>query len=165
MAKKTLLKPEIKKILDKAVRSELYASNLYKQIANICQSMGLFGAQKYFLNESNEELNHYQSLVDYVNDMGDLIEMPIIPAVEESPKSLMEALNESYAFELELMHQYEKHYEDAEDKMDCITATFLIGFMQIQRKAVGEYADLISRLELAPNDLLEFDEYMGELVK
>lgn len=163
--KKSILKPASEKILDKGVERELYASNLYKAMANFCQMVGLFGAQAYFKNESAEELEHYQKLVDYANDMGYLIEVPTVKAVEDMPNSLSQCLSMAYDFEKALMMQYQKSYEEAEEAGDCITASFLIEFMQIQRMAVGGYGDLIARLELAPNDLLEFDEYMGELVK
>lgn len=65
-----LLKPEIKIWLEKSLASELYVSNLYKHFANQLQRLGYFGAQKYYLKESADELSHYQKLADYCNDMG-----------------------------------------------------------------------------------------------
>ncbi len=160
----SLLKPEIKAWLDKSIASELYASNLYKHIANQLQRLGLFGAQKYYLKESGEELVHYQKIVDYINDMGDVATIPSIPKMSDKINSLMDALEISYETEYELMKQYQEFYEKAEDEYkDCVTGTFLIEFLQIQRKSVGEYADLISRLQLNPTDLLEMDEYLEEL--
>jgi ferritin len=159
----SLLKPDIKKWLNKSVESELYASNLYKHIANQLQRLGLFGSQKYFLNESSEELTHYQKLVDYTNDMGDVIEIPQVPKINETIKSIKDALTVAYDFELSLMRQYEKFYDEAEDKFsDCVTATFIIELIQIQRQSVGDYGDLIARYDRNPNDVFEFDEYLGE---
>lgn len=66
----SLLNNEIKSLLEKALASELYVSNLYKHIANQLQRLGYFGAQSYFLKESADELSHYQKLSDYCNDMG-----------------------------------------------------------------------------------------------
>jgi len=159
----SLLKPDIKKWLNKSVESELYASNLYKHIANQLQRLGFFGSQKYFLNESSEELTHYQKLVDYTNDMGDVIEIPQVPKIAHSVKSIKDALKVAYDFELSLMEDYQKFYEEAEDKYsDCITATFIIELINIQRRSVGEYGDLIARYDRNPNDVFEFDEYLGE---
>lgn len=158
----SLLKPEIKTWLDKSIASELYASNLYKHIANQLQRMGLFGAQKYYLKESADELEHYQRLVDYVNDMGSVAEVPAVPKMTDKIANLMDALEISYETELELMKQYQEFYEKAEDDYgDCVTATFIIEFLQIQRKSVGEYGDLIAKLSLNA-DLYEFDEFLGE---
>lgn len=160
----SLLKPEIKSWLEKSLASELYVSNLYKHIANQMQRLGFFGVQKYYLKESAEELTHYQKLVDYINDMGDVCPVPAVSKISDKVMSIGDALELSYEAELDLMKQYQKFYEEAEDKYeDCITATFIIEFLQIQRKSVGEYGDLISRLEKNKNDVFEFDEYMGEL--
>lgn len=158
----TLLKPKIKDLLNKSILSELYASNLYKHIANQLQRLGLFGSQKFFLKESAEELEHYQTIVNYVNDMGDVADMPQIPTMKDKVNSLSDAIEIAYETEVELMKHYQEAYELAEDSKDCITATFFIDFMQIQRKAVGQYGDLISRLKLN-GDIYQFDKELGKL--
>lgn len=161
---KSLLKPEIKAWFEKSLASELHASNLYKHIANQLQRLGLFGAQKYFLKESAEELTHYQKLVDIINDLGDVAPVPEVPKMMDKITSISDALEVSYETELDLMNQYKKFYDEAEDKYgDCVTAIAIQEFITIQRLSVGEYGDLISRYELNPKDVFEFDEYMGEL--
>ena len=52
MLPKMIISADCKKMLDEAVHSELYASNLYKHIANQLQRIGYFGATKFFLKES-----------------------------------------------------------------------------------------------------------------
>jgi len=159
----SLLKPEIKTWLEKSLASELYASNLYKHIANQLQKLGYFGGQSYYLKESMEELSHYQKLADYCNDMGWVAPVPAVPKISDQISNISDALEISYETELELLKQYQKFYEEAEDKMeDCITATFIIEFMQIQRRSVGTVADLLARLNLK-GDVYEFDEYLKEL--
>ncbi len=161
MAITSLLKPDVKKWLDKSVASELYASNLYKHIANQLQRLGFFGTQSFFLKESVEELTHYQKLVDYVNDMGSVASMPNVPAMTEEIKSIMDALTTAYETEVELMKQYQEFYEKAEDDYgDCVTATFIQQFLLIQSKSVGQYGDLISRLSQNPTDVFQFDHFM-----
>ena len=159
---KSLLNNEIKSLLEKALASELYVSNLYKHIANQLQRLGYFGAQSYFLKESADELSHYQKLSDYCNDMGWVAPVPAVPKMSDKISNISDALEISYEAELDLLNQYKKFYEEAEDKYDdCITATFIIEFLQIQRKSVGEYGDLIAKLNLN-GDIYEFDEEMGK---
>ena len=158
----SLLNNEIKSLLEKALASELYVSNLYKHIANQLQRLGYFGAQSYYLKESAEELTHYQRLSDYCNDMGWVAPVPAVPKMSDKISNISDALEISYEAELDLLNQYKKFYEEAEDKYDdCITATFIIEFLQIQRKSVGEYGDLIAKLNLN-GDIYEFDEEMGK---
>ena len=71
-----------KKLLNEAVGHELYASNFYKYAASCCQKQGLFGAQKFFENESADELKHYYKLRDFFNDRGDEADMPQVDEVD-----------------------------------------------------------------------------------
>lgn len=159
---KSILKPELKKWFEKVAAQELYASNLYKFMANQMQRMGFFGLQGYFAKESLEELNHYQKLADYVNDLQDVLGVPAVPKIDEDVTDIGKALMIAYEFEHDLMGMYQDFYEASEKAGDCVTASFLIEFMQIQRKSVGEYGDFISRYEQNPKDVFEFDEYFKD---
>ena len=163
---KSLLTPSIKNGLQQAIEYELYQSNLWKHIANQLQRLGLFGGQKYFLAESAEELTHYQILVDGINDFGDVADMPKIDAIKDKIESLDDALTIGYEMEVEVYKFYKKLYSTIEEE-DCSVAQFILQFIEIQRKAVGAYGDLLSRYEIAKKtqEILEFDEYLGELVK
>ncbi len=163
----SLLKPEIKKWLQKSIESELYASNLYKHIANQLQRLGFFGAQKFFLHESGDELKHYQLIVDYLNDMGDVAAIPNIEAINDPILSIGTALSISYETELDLLNQYKEFYRIAEKNDDCVTGEFLLQFLKIQRNSVGEFGDFISRYQKCGMNeaaILEFDEFMEDKV-
>jgi ferritin len=55
MTPKMIISTELKNMLDDAVHSELYASNLYKHIANQLQRIGYLGATKFFLKERDRK--------------------------------------------------------------------------------------------------------------
>ncbi len=161
---KSLLTPSMKKGLQKAIYAELYQSNLWKHIANQLQRLGYFGGQKYFLAESAEELTHYQVFVDFINDMGDVADVPKIDAVEDDIESIATALQVAYDMELDVYNQYKKFYEEAEDE-DVTVSIFMQQFVTIQLKAVGTYGDLISRYNKCGTNeaaILEFDRYLSK---
>ena len=161
---KNLLSPSMKKGLQKAIYAELYQSNLWKHIANNLQRLGFFGGQKYFLAESAEELTHYQIFVDFINDMGDVADVPKIDAIEDEIDSIATALQVAYDMELDVYNQYKKLYEEA-DEEDCAVGIFLQQFVTIQLKAVGVYGDLISRYNRCGTNeaaILEFDRYLSK---
>ena len=161
---KNLLSPSMKKGLQKAIYAELYQSNLWKHIANQLQRWGYFGGQKYFLAESAEELTHYQIFVDFINDMGDVADVPKIDAIEDEIDSIATALQVAYDMVLDVYHQYKKFYKEAEDE-DCAVGIFLQQFVTIQLKAVGSYGDLISRYNRCGTNeaaILEFDRYLSK---
>lgn len=161
---KNLLTAELTDWLQKSIESELYASHLYKHIANQLQRLGFFGAQKFWLKESADELTHYQIHVDFMNDMGTVAMLPAIQPIKESITSIEDALAISYNIELALLMLYKEFYKIAEEQ-DCIVDIYLHQFIDIQRKAVGEYGDLIARYTRCGKNeaaILEFDEYLGE---
>lgn len=164
MQVKNLLSPSMKTALQSGVKMELYQANLWKHLANRLQKNGLVGSQKYFLKESAEELTHYQMHVDFQNDMGDCVDMPAIEAINDKVETIGDALDIGYEIELEVYNLYKKIYKKAESE-DCVVSQFLLQFLEIQRKAVGSYGDLLARYKIAEQtkEITEFDEYLSEL--
>ena len=161
---KSLLSVNMKKGLQESIELELYQANLWKHFANNLQRLGYFGSQKYFLTESAEELGHYQIIVDFINDMGDVAGMPKIDSVTDKIDSIGSALEIGYEMELSVYKHYKDFYKKAEDE-DVSVSQFLLQFIEIQRKAVGHYGDLLAKYKIASEtkELLEFDEHINEL--
>jgi ferritin len=161
---KSLLSPSMRKGMQDAVYIELYQSNLWKSLANQLQKLGYFGSQKYFLAESAEELTHYQMHVDFMNDMGDCADLPKIDAVTDKVNDIGDALEVGYNIELDVYKQYKDFYKKAEDE-DVAVAQYILQFIEIQRKAVGHYGDLLAKYKVAEatKELLEFDEHISDV--
>ena len=161
---KSLLSANMTKWLQKSVASEIYASHLYSHMANFMQREGYFGTQEFFQKESKEELTHYQKLVDFTNDMGGVINVPMIEAISEKPKTIGDCLDIAYETELDLLKQYQEFYELAEDD-DCAISIFLQELITIQRKSVGQYGDFKSRYGKCGKDesaILNFDKWISK---
>jgi ferritin len=163
MEVKSLLSANMKKWLQKSIESELYASNFYKHLANQLQRLGYFGSQAFYLNESADELKHYQIIVEFMNDMGDVAEIPKVDAIKDKLTSIGDSLELAYEIEMDLYEQYKEFYKIAEDE-DCAVGQFLLQFIEIQRLAIGEYGDLISKYKIAEQtkEILFFDKAMGK---
>ena len=164
MSVKSLLSPSMKKGMQEAVYIELYQSNLWKSLANQLQKLGYFGSQKYFLAESAEELTHYQMHVYFMNDMGDCADLPKIDAVTDKVTDIGGALEVGYNIEMDVYKQYKDFYKKAEDE-DVSVAQYLLQFVEIQRKAVGHYGDLLAKYKIAEatKELLEFDQHIQDV--
>lgn len=158
---KKLIPANAESILQEAVHAELYISNLYLHLSNQCQRKGLFGAAKYFRAESDDERGHYQKIADFLNDRGSVAELPEIDACTEEVDGLKSAVEIAYQAELDLGDKYERWYKSASP----ITQQFLLQYLEIQRRSIGEYGDLLSRLELAGADecaILIIDKEIGD---
>jgi ferritin len=156
-----LLDKPTEDMLNKAVHAELYASHLYKHVANQMQRAGFFGTQKLFAGESADELTHYQRIADYMNDRGTMAKVPALEACTEVAADIVEAIELGYETELQLMRDYDKWYRECK----CVTTQqFLLQFLELQRKSVGEYGDLLSRLKIVEDDtcgMLLIDKELG----
>ena len=162
MPVKSLLNKADRAKLMEAVGLELHAAAKYKYFATCLQKKGYFGCQKYFNGEAEEELKHHRILTDFMNDRNDEADMPTVSAIDEDHEELLSAFMSAYDFELELEEFYCDFYSGTND---VTIQQFLLQFIEIQRKSVGEYGDLIARLELCGDDksaLLMFDHEIGE---
>jgi ferritin len=156
-----LLDKPTEDMLNKAVHAELYASHLYRHVSNQMQRVGFFGTQKFFAGESADELKHYQLIADYMNDRGAMAKVPALEACTDVATDIVDAIELGYETELQLMRDYEKWYRECK----CVTTQqFLLQFLETQRKSVGEYGDLLTRLGLVSNDkagMLMMDQELG----
>lgn len=160
--KLSLLSSIDKDLLNEAVERELYASNHYKYAASCLQKQGYFGCQKYFEGESADELEHYYKIRDFFNDRGDEADMPSIDEVEFQDESLFGIFMTSLQLEKELGDFYNRFYQTTKD---AAVQVFLMDFVKIQTKSIGEYGDLIARLNLCmgnPAAYLIFDQELGK---
>jgi len=131
-------------ILQQALQAEYKASYLYRHLSIQCQRLGLFGAAKFFANESTEEQNHAKLIEDYYNDRGSVAILPTIESPGVRVKFLSDALQAGYNAEVQLGEKYAKWHQSLMTK-DCFTAQFFLQFLEIQRLSIGEYADLLAR--------------------
>jgi ferritin len=157
---KKLISHPVELVLQQAIHAELYASHLYKHIANQCQRLGLFGASKWFQKESADELEHYQKLANYLNDRGCVAEIPALEACDEVVGNLQDALELAYDTEVTLGNRYNKWF----DQVDPMTKQLLMFYLEKQSKSTGEYGDWLSRLALAGKDecaILIIDKELG----
>jgi ferritin len=159
--KNQIIESSIASMFMDALEKEMLASHTYRHFATKMQMMGYFGTQSFFLHESNDELTHFQKLVDFLNDVGFEAEMPAIPSIDADASSLMASLKSAFDMEQELLNLYVDIYK----MNDPITQQIILEFIEIQRKAVGEYGDLIARLEIIKDDpcgLIIFDQEMKQ---
>jgi ferritin len=155
--KNLLSKSEVSKIQE-AAKKELEVSNLYKHLSNQLQGIGYFGSAKFFLNESGEELKHYQLWADFVNDRGDVLNVPEVPGQSMKLSNLREAFEVYYEFEEKLGEFYNEWYMSTKD---ASVHQRLIEFVEIQTKSIGEAGDFLATLDQCEDDkaaLLLFDK-------
>ena len=162
MAIKNQLTADVQGMLDDAVHAELFAAHLYRHVSNQLQRLGYLGAARFFRGEAADEVEHYQRHADYMNDRGAVARVPALAAADDAVASLGDALTLAYSTELALQRDYARWYGLASS--DPITQQHLLQYLEIQRRSVGEYGDLLARLERAAGDpcgIIIIDQEMG----
>lgn len=162
--KKPLLDTACVQKFEKACKYELLHAQTYRHLASQMQGVGYFGAQKFFLAEIPEEQSHFEKHIDFLSDMGVTISIPQIPAMTEKVKTLKGALEMAYSTELDLLEYYREMVKE-EGLEYAEILQHLMFFVKTQRQTVGEYGDLIARLDLVADDscgILLIDQEMGK---
>jgi ferritin len=154
--KKLLTSQEVE-MINKLGVEELTASQTYLHLSNTMKTIGFFGAEKFFMNESNSEREHYNKLEAFMNDMNEQIEVRTLQAVNIEIDDLMEAFEHALEMETNLLGQYEEAYKKSSPKLQALIHHFL----ELQVESVGEYGDLIARLSRT-NEPILIDQELGK---
>lgn len=154
--KKLLTSQEVE-MINKLGVEELTASQTYLHLSNTMKTIGFFGAEKFFMAESNSEREHFNKLEVFMNDMNEQIEVRTLQAVNIEIEDLMEAFEHALEMEMNLLGQYEEAYKKSSPKLQALIHHFL----ELQVESVGEYGDLIARLSRT-NEPILIDQELGK---
>lgn len=154
---KKLLTTQEVEMINKLGVEELTASQTYLHLSNTMKTIGFFGAEKFFMAESNSEREHFNKLEAFMNDMNEQIEVRTLQAVNIEIDDLMEAFETALEMEMNLLAQYESSYEKASPKLKAL----FLDFINLQVESVGEYGDLIARLSRT-NEPILIDQELGK---
>ena len=154
--KKLLTNQEIE-MINSLGHEELKASQVYLHLANTMKTIGFFGAEKFFMNESNSEREHFNGLETFMNDMNEQIEFRALDAVEVDVDDLMEAFETALEMEMNLLDKYEAAWDKCSPKIKPL----IHHYIEIQVESVGEYGDLIARLSRTSEPIL-IDQELGK---
>lgn len=147
------------KELNKFGKLELTASQAYLHLSNRMKTYGYFGAEKFFLSESNSEREHYGKIEKFCNDLGGELTVEALDAVQCDCTDIKSALQMAYQMEKDLMMAYETSARRSDLSLKVVL--LLQDFTTHQVGAVGEYGDLLARVALTDNMLL-FDQELGQ---
>jgi ferritin len=154
----------IVKRLESRLKDEYTAHLIYRNAANWCKNANYKKAAAFFEAEAMDELEHAKSLQDYMTQWNILPQIPVCE-VPNKITSLVQAINEAYVFEYNLLVSYSELQNDF-DKTHPASFNFIQGFVNIQNESVAVFSDLLNALNLVDVnnrlDVLMFeDKYFG----
>ncbi len=129
-----MLKQEIIEKLNAQVNAEMFASNLYLQMAAWCESKGLAGAAEFFKKHVPEELAHRDKLIQYLFECGALVRISALEAPKAEYSSLVEVIEVAYGHEQKVTAMIKEIANLALDERDFNTFNMLQWFIAEQRE-------------------------------
>jgi len=96
------MKFEIQKAFEKQLEAEFIASELYLELSEWAKNNNFIGCTHFLVKHSEEELEHYQYILDYLNEISQVVCMPTQESIS-IPKVKIENILE--LFEAVLLHE------------------------------------------------------------
>lgn len=129
-----MLKQNIIDKLNDQVNAEMFASNLYLQMAAWCETQGLAGAAAFFKKHVPEELLHRDKFVHYLFECGAPVRIAAMEAPRADYANLVEVIEAAYAHELKVTAMINTIANLAFDERDFNTFNMLQWFIAEQRE-------------------------------
>lgn len=140
------LSPEILSILTERLADEYTAHYFYLCAGNWANEKGYFNAGKFFLSESDSELQHAKTIQEYIVSWNTVPQIPRVQTNHEIT-DLVDAINKAYDLEFNLLQSYSNDSKKCFIK-DPNTFILIQKYIELQNDSVKEFADLLNGLEL-----------------
>jgi len=161
--------PDCEKALNDQINMELYASHIYLSMGSFFEhpDIDLPNVTKYFYNASQEEKQHAQMFINYVNKRGGCVKLGPISAPDNNCNNLLEAFEMALNIETVVnqslldIHKLADKYNDAQ-LTDTLESTFLIEQVDSMREIHGHITNIKRCIEGHGKGLGEymFDKYI-----
>lgn len=148
--------------INKQINMELYASYVYQALAYQFDrhDVALKGFYKFFKDNSDEEREHAEKFMKYLNDRGGDIELePIAKPTNYKVKSGIEAMRMALQLERDVNDSLLKLHKVASRLEDAHLSDFLEEeFLDEQVQAIKKLGDFITNLERVDADKVAGDK-------
>ena len=136
--------------LNSQINAELSASYVYRSMAAYFDrdDVALHGFRNFFKKAAEEETEHAQEFIDYVNKRGGRVSLKPIGAPKAEWVTPLEALEDALALEKEVNGKLLAMHEIAAEAKDAQMTDFIEGhFLKEQVDAIKDLADMITNVK------------------
>lgn len=143
-----MLKANIIEKLNAQVNAEMFASNLYLQMAAWCEDKGLAGAAEFFKKHVPEELAHRDKFIHYLFECGAPVRISALDAPRADYNNLVEVIEAAYAHEQKVTAMINDIANLALDERDFNTFNMLQWFIAEQREEEVLFRGILDQIAL-----------------
>lgn len=159
-----MLNEKIQSALNDQITAELFASELYTQMAFWLKRNGYLGFSQYMLKNSDEEFGHMRKFATYLDDRFGVVNFRKIEAPREDWNSIVDLFEDVLTQEQTVTAMVHNMAILAMNESDLATVSFLKWAIDEQVASENEIATLLQQLKSIESDqgaILLFDrEYL-----
>jgi ferritin len=140
-----------KKLLDainSQINFEIESAFIYYAMKNYFARKSLAGFENWFDVQFKEEMDHAQKFINYLNDLGEVVEISTIPGPANDFKSILEVFETSLAHEKKVTKRINNLMDLANDVSDHATASLLRWYVDEQVEEEKSFSELIDKIKL-----------------
>ncbi len=159
-----LLSNEMAKSLNKQINFEYESAYIYKAMAQFFAQKGLNGFRTFFSKQAEEEVEHAQKLIDYVNERGNEVELtPFGQDAKLKFSSLREIIEDALHHEQEVTRRINDLMTLAREEKDYATEQLLGWFVSEQVEEEDTFNSIIDTLDFVKEDPIAIYMLDGKL--
>ncbi len=143
-----MLSDDIVGMLNKQVDAELYASQLYLQMAAWCQVKGLAGSARFFQGHATEETSHRDRIVEYLFECDAPVRLGTVEAPPAEFGSLLDVIRKAYEHEQLVTASINAIASAALAAQDFSTFSFVQWFINEQREEESLFRGVLDHASL-----------------
>ncbi len=160
-----LISTKINAAFNEQVGHELANSNQYVAIAAYFEGESLKGLAKLFFKQAEEERGHAMKFVDFILDAGGKLEIPSIPAMENTFESAEDAAQLALDAEIRTTNQINDLVTLAIAEANYTAQNFLQWFVNEQLEEVSTAQTNLNIIKRAGTNVLMVEAYMAHVNK
>lgn len=154
----TKLSEKVVTLLQRQVKHEAGNFNMYQALSNLCNYKGLFGFEKYFAKQSEEENGHRKIFSDYLLDKNVQVPSPIIEGFTLDCSCLKDCFNTALLREKDTTQKISEIATVSISEKDYQTYELALSMLKEQVSEEAQFINLIDRLKLCSDYFLDLEQ-------
>ena len=134
--------------LNEQILAEMWSSNLYLSMSIHFSQLGMDGFAHWMKKQSQEELEHAYTMIDYSIKRGGQVKLEQINVVPTAFGTPLEIFEHVYEHEVHVSEIIEKRVDVAAAEKDKATQDFLWGFVREQVEEEATAKNIVEKLKM-----------------
>ncbi|MEI5907492.1 ferritin [Bacillus spongiae] len=158
-----MISEKLAKGLNDQMNYEFYSAHAYMAMAAYCSAENLDGFANFFLIQAEEERFHAMKFYNFINDLGERVEVDGFTDPNNEFTSVLDAFENGLKHEKEVTRRIYQLADMALDEREHATMTFLKWFIEEQVEEEALFDGLIQKLRRIDQDSNAFFMLENEL--